>query len=320
MKKLNSLWMLFALAFSACSSDETGIPEAKGNPSADGKTEILLTTGVMQEGGTRGITDNSFTATTFGTNSTIDVNIVENTTATPTTTYGSSGWVTASVTGGSNATAFTTPQYWPTSGNGVKLYAWYPASTATTYWTTARTVFKVPVTQSGSTDLKAFDLMHAPVVTGNPASRGTAIALQFTHKLAKLVVNLAPKTGGTAGITADQLKNATVTIGDVKTTVNVTPATGEVATANTPTGTLKVMDNEAGTTGYALIPAQTLSGTLTVKLKAGGTLTTTLSSFEVQAGKTNTLNVSVSLTAITITTSILNWTANPTAGSADLKL
>ena len=317
MKKLNSLWMLFALAFSACSSDETGIPEVKGNPSADGKTEILLTTGVMQEGGTRGITDNSFTATTFSATSTIDVNIVENTTATPTTTYGSSGWVTASVTGGSNATAFTTPQYWPTSGNGVKLYAWYPVSTATTYWKTARTKFTVPVTQSGTTDLKAFDLMHAPEVIGDPASRGTAIALKFTHKLAKLVVNLTPKD---ASITADQLKNATVTIGSVKTTVTVTPATGAVATATTPTGTLKVMDNEAGTTGYALIPAQTLSGTLIVKLKAGGTLTTTLSSFAVQAGKTNTLNVTVSLTAISITTSIEEWEPNDTAGSADMKL
>jgi len=299
---------VFALTACGSNSDE--------QPRQPGETEIRLSAGLDVEAGTRGITDNSFATTTFSVNSDIDVNIVEDATS-PTTTYGSGGWVTASVTGGGSATVFTTPQYWPTSGNGVKLYAWYPVSTATTYWTTARTKFAVPATQSGTTDLKAFDLMHAPEVTGDPASRGTAIALQFTHKLAKLVVNLTPKD---ASITAAQLENATVTIGSVKTTVNVTPATGGVTTADSPTSTLKVMDDEAGTTGYALIPAQTLSGTLTVTLKAGGTLTTTLNDFEVQAGKTNTLNISVSLTAITITTSILNWTDNPTAGSADMKL
>ncbi len=306
---------VFALTACGSNSDE--------QPRQPGETEIRLSAGLDVEAGTRGITDNSYIGTAFSGGETIDVNIKETNNGTS-ATYGTDGWVTATIAAGGGGT-LTPTCYWPASGAGIDIYAWYPASTATTYWTTAHSVFKVPETQSGSTSHKAFDLMYATPTGGTgtngqtvaATNRAAAINLQFTHKLAKLVVNLTPKD---ASITAAQLENATVTIGSVKTTVNVTPATGGVTTADSPTSTLKVMDDEAGTTGYALIPAQTLSGTLTVTLKAGGTLTTTLNDFVVQAGKTNTLNVSVSLTAISITTSIQEWTPNNTAGSADMKL
>lgn len=308
---------VFALTACTNNSDE--------QPRQPGETEIRLSAGLDVEAGTRGITDNSYTGTAFNGSETIDVNIKETNNGTS-ATYGTGGWVTATIGAGGSGATLSPACYWPASGAGIDIYAWYPASTATQYWTTARSVFKVPETQSGGTSHKAFDLMYATPTGGTgtngqtvaATNRAAAINLQFTHKLAKLVVALAPKSGG--GVTAAQLNNATVTIGDVKTTVNVTPATGAVETATTPTGTLKVMEDEAGTTGYALIPAQTLSGTLTVTLKAGGTLTTTLNDFEVQAGKTNTLNVTVSLTAISVTTSIKAWENNATTGSADMKL
>ena len=187
-------------------------------------------------------------------------------------------------------------------------------------------MFKVPAIQSGSKDHKAFDLMYATPESGTgdahqtvaSSNRTSAINLQFHHKLAKLVVALMPQETN-AGVTAEDLKNATVTIGDVKTTANVVPATGEV-TASTTAETLSVMADEAGTTGYALIPAQTLSGTLTVKLKAGGQMTTNLGSFDILEGHTNTLKVKVSLTDITVTTTIVQWTENNNAGNAELKL
>jgi len=308
---------VFALTACSNNSDE--------QPRQAGETEIRLSAGLDVEAGTRGITDNSYIGTAFSGGETIDVNIKETNNGTS-ATYGTGGWVTATIGAGGSGATLSPTCYWPASGAGIDIYAWYPASTATTYWTTAHSVFKVPETQSGSTSHKAFDLMYATPTSGTgtnnqtvaATNRAAAINLQFTHKLAKLVVTLAPKADG--GITADKLNNATVTIGGVKTTVNVTPATGGVETATTTTGKLKVMDNEAGRTGYALIPAQTLSGTLTVTLKAGGTLTTTLNDFVVQAGKTNTLNVSVSLTAISVTTSIKAWENNATAGSADMKL
>ena len=305
-----------SLVLAACSSDDQLRPE---------ETEIRLSTGLDVKAETRGITDNSYTDTSFSGGESVDVNIKETNNGTS-ASYGTDGWLTATIGASGNGATLSPVCYWPGSGAGIDIYGWYPASTATAYWTTARSVFKVPATQSGSTNHKAFDLMYATPASGTgdahqtvaASNRALPINLQFHHKLAKLVVALMPKDDN-AGVNENDLKNATVTIGDVKTTANVVPATGEV-TASTTAETLSVMADEAGTTGYALIPAQTLSGTLTVKLKAGGQMTTTLDNFEVQEGKTNTLNVKVSLTDITVTTTIVQWTPNDNAGNAELKL
>lgn len=317
MNKNVFLSVAAALMLAACSNDDQLPPE---------ETPIRLSAGLDVAAGTRGITDNSYNATAFNGGETIDVNIVETgSPASPSVTYGPSGWLTATIGASGNGATLSSACYWPGSGAGIDIYAWYPVSTATTYWTTAHSVFKVPANQSGSTDHKAFDLMYAAPVGGEgtnsqtvpSTSRTSAINLQFTHKLAKLVVTLAPKD---ASVTTDDLKNATVTIGSVQTTADVTAATGAVTASTASTETLTIMADEAGVTGYALIPAQTLSGTLSVTLKAGGAMTATLSGFAVLAGQTNTLNVSVSLTDITVTTSIVDWTPNNTTGTADLKL
>ena len=315
MNKNVFLSVAAALMLAACSNDDQLPPE---------ETPIRLSAGLDVAAGTRGITDNSYQATAFNGGETIDVNIKETNNGTS-ASYGTDGWLTATIGDGGNGATLSSACYWPGSGAGIDIYAWYPVSTATTYWTTAHSVFKVPATQSGSTDHKLFDLMYAAPLGGEgtnsqtvpSTSRTSAINLQFTHKLAKLVVTLAPKD---ASVTPDDLKNATVTIGSVQTTANVTAATGAVAASTASTETLTIMADEDGVTGYALIPAQTLSGTLSVTLKAGGEMHATLSGFEVLAGQTNTLNVSVSLTDITVTTSIVNWTPNNTAGNADLKL
>lgn len=318
MNKNVFLSVAAALMLAACSNDDQLPPE---------ETPIRLSAGLDVAAGTRGITDNSYNATVFNGGETIDVNIVETgNPASPSVTYGTSGWLTATIGASGDGATLSSACYWPGSGAGIDIYGWYPAST-TTYWTNAHSVFKVPAAQSGSTDHKLFDLMYAAPVGGEgtnsqtvpSTSRTSAINLQFHHKLAKLVVTLAPKDAS-SGVTTDDLKNATVTIDGVQTTADVTAATGAVTASTASTETLTIMADEAGVTGYALIPAQTLSGTLTVTLKAGGKMTTTLSGFAVLAGQTNTLNVSVSLTDITVTTSIVNWTPNNDAGTADLKL
>lgn len=322
MNKNVLLSVAAALMLAACSNDDQLPPE---------ETPIRLSAGLDVAAGTRGITDNSYKATVFNGGETIDVNIVETgSPASPSVTYGPSGWLTATIGASGAGATLSSACYWPGSGAGIDIYGWYPASTATvtTYWTIARSVFKVPATQSGSTNHKAFDLMYATPESGtgdahqtvDSSTRASAINLQFHHKLAKLVVTLMPKDAN-AGVTDEDLENATVTIDGVKTTADVVPATGVVtASTEAQAETLSVMANEAGTTGYALIPAQTLSGTLTVILKAGGQMRTTLDSFEVQEGKTNTLNVKVSLTDITVTTTIVQWTENNNAGNAELKL
>lgn len=318
MNKNVLLSVAAALMLAACSNDDQLPPE---------ETPIRLSAGLDVAAGTRGITDNSYNATEFNGGETIDVNIVETGSPTsPSVTYGPSGWLTATIGASGDGATLSSACYWPGSGAGIDIYAWYPVST-TTYWATAHSVFKVPATQSGSINHKLFDLMYATPESGTgdahqtvaASNRASAINLQFTHKLAKLVVKLAPKDNS-SGVTTDDLKNATVTIGDVQTTADVTAATGAVTASTASTETLTIMADEDGVTGYALIPAQTLSGTLSVTLKAGGAMAATLSGFEVLAGQTNTLNVSVSLTDITVTTSIVDWTPNNTAGTADLKL
>lgn len=319
MNKNVFLSVAAALMLAACSNDDQLPPE---------ETPIRLSAGLDVEAGTRGITDNSYTGTLFSGGESVDVNIKETAGGTS-ATYGTDGWLTATIGASGNGATLSPVCYWPGSGAGIDIYGWYPASAATTYWTTARSVFKVPATQSGSTtNHKLFDLMYAAPVGGTgtnsqtvaSSTRASAINLQFHHKLAKLVVALKPQDEN-AGVTAEDLENATVTIGDVKTTADVVPATGAVTASNTAEREiLSVMANEAGTTGYALIPAQTLSGTLTVTLKAGGKMTTTLDSFKILEGKTNTLNVKVSLTGITVTTTIVQWTENNNAGNAELKL
>lgn len=318
MNKNVFLSVAAALMLAACSNDDQLPPE---------ETPIRLSAGLDVAAGTRGITDNSYTGTSFSGDESVDVNIKETAGGTS-ATYGTGGWLTATIGASGAGATLSSACYWPSSGAGIDIYGWYPASTAETYWTTARSVFKVPATQNGNTNHKLFDLMYATPESGTgdahqtvaASTRASAINLQFHHKLAKLVVVLTPKDGN-AGVTENDLKNATVTIGGVKTTADVVPATGVVTASTTAdTETLSVMANEAGTTGYALIPAQTLSGRLTVTLKAGGQMTTTLDSFEVQEGKTNTLNVKVSLTDITVTTTIVQWTENNNAGNAELKL
>lgn len=318
MNKNVFLSVAAALMLAACSNDDQLPPE---------ETPIRLSAGLDVAAGTRGITDNSYTGTSFSGDESVDVNIVETgSPASPSVIYGTSGWLTATIGTSGNGATLSPACYWPGSGAGIDIYAWYPVST-TTYWATAHSVFKVPATQSGSINHKLFDLMYATPESGTgdahqtvaASNRASAINLQFTHKLAKLVVTLAPKDAS-SGVTTDDLKNATVTIGDVQTTADVTAATGAVTASTASTETLTIMADEDGVTGYALIPAQTLSGTLSVTLKAGGEMHTTLSGFAVLAGQTNTLNVSVSLTDITVTTSIVNWTPNNNAGTADLKL
>jgi len=321
MNKNVFLSVAAALMLAACSNDDQLPPE---------ETPIRLSAGLDVAAGTRGITDNSYTGTLFSGGESVDVNIKETNNGTS-ASYGTGGWLTATIGDGGNGATLSPVCYWPGSGHGIDIYAWYPVSTATTYWTTAHNVFKVPATQDGNTVHKAFDLMYATPASGtgdahqtvDSSTRASAINLQFHHKLAKLVVALMPQETN-AGVTDEDLKNATVTIDGVKTTADVVSATGAVTASTTAqTETLSVMANEAGTTGYALIPAQTLSGTLTVTLKAGGRMTTTLSGFggfAVLAGQTNTLNVKVSLTDITVTTTIVQWTPNDNAGNAELKL
>ena len=318
MRIINSLLVLLAVVLlAACSSDSPVENTSPTTHDAAVGSEILLSSVVVADpvaqGLTRSTTDNSFTGTAFSTSSRIDVHIVEDSDS-PTTTYGTNGWVAATANGGT--TTFDSPQYWPSSGKGIRTYAWHPLLDSSALgdagWTSlaspSASVYTVPADQSGLT-LSAYDLLFSAPQTVSSTSAGfsreSPVSLVFSHKLAKLVVQLEAGSGISAS-----LQGATIELTEVMRNATVNLVTGAVSAADGATGTLTLMSNGASTTAYALVPAQTLTGVLTVVLPGDDEAVLSTSSginFTVQAGRTNTFTVTVDLTGLTLSTQISPW-------------
>lgn len=212
--------------------------------------------------------------------------------------------------------------YWPSSGNGVNIYAWYPTLGATAL--TAQPEFTVQTNQAST--IATSDLMlgmprKANGTSDNPAKRPAyaaspaAVPLTFHHLLSKIVVVLQAGSG----VTAAQLQNATVTIGTVKTKVKVTSlTTGATTTQATPTGTVTLLDGTSTSlTSYCIVPPQSIAGqkiTLTMKDAAtadgGGKVTYTYTfpaGTTLEASKRYTVTLTVTPYGITATAQITNW-------------
>lgn len=205
-------------------------------------------------------------------------------------------------------------QYWPSSGNGVNIYAWYPTLGATAL--TAQPEFTVQTNQAST--IATSDLMlgmprKANGTSDNPVARyayaasPAAVPLTFHHLLSKIVVVLQAGTG----FTAAQLQNATVTIGTVKTKVKVTSlTTGATTTQTTPTGTVTLLDGTSTSrTGYCIIPPQSIAGQkVRVTLSNGAAYTYTFpTGHATEARKRYTYTLTVTPTAITVTATITDW-------------
>ena len=154
--------------------------------------------------------------------------------------------------------------------------------------------FTVADDQTDDADYKASDLMFASVT--NQAKQTTAVNLAFTHKMAKLVVNI------TAGQGVTSINS--VSILNVKPTVTFDPATGAVGSASGDVATIAV-SNE----GAAVIPAQTINGGLLEIVTDKGTATYSVVSKEFAAGQLYTMNITVNLRAVDTTTAITGWTS-----------
>ena len=316
------------LGLTACSND---IEER-----SDAPTELRLTTEmeVAQDSGgasrvsrTRSVANPQ--TTQFSNNKLIDVFISENNPGTVISSYDQP--LKARADGNGNLTFRNSgntqnfPQYWPTSGNGVNIYAWYPDNVAGTDITATTKTFTVQTNQHG--DITTSDLMFGEpkkddkTTTANPVARtkmvtSQTVPLTFVHLLSKLKVVLTP---GTGSISTDKLKKAQITIGDVKTGVTLNNLkTGQVTTrtgASDPKGTVTILDGtQDETTGYAIIPAQNLNGvTITVKLadSVDGTVykLTLDNTYALDAGKMHTYTIKVNLTELKVSSTITDWAA-----------
>ena len=191
-------------------------------------------------------------------------------------------------------TAPDTPPYYPSAGT-VKLTAWHPSDAAAS--------FTIETDQSTNDAFNASDLMYSNNLTA-VSRTANAVEMQFTHKLAKLVVNITAGTGVTT-ITGVKVKN-------VKPTVSFDSTTGEVGAASgTATDIILFKEGTSGAASGAIVfPSQSLSGALLDIETDQGTATYALAAAKTyEAGKRYALALTVNRAAVG-TTNTITWAAD----------
>ena len=208
-------------------------------------------------------------------------------------------------TGDAGAMTLPTPApYYPMDGiTNVDILAFYPA--------TAGTSFTVLADQTSDDNYTASDLMWATPIT-NQARTTSNVALEFTHKMAKLVVTARK---GTA------IKEVnSVTLMNVKPTVSFNQTDGTIGAASGDAIEVKMVKDETAdmVTGAAVFPAQTIDGQL---LKIGVTMTNDETGFayysvdskSFAANSVYTVDLTVSWPEVSATTAITSWGNGGTA-------
>lgn len=204
---------------------------------------------------------------------------------------GTGSWTDYTFTTG-DAGAMTPPNpgpYYPAGSQNIDIVAYYPA--------TAGTSFTVATDQTADASYKASDLMFASVT--NQAKQAEAVNLAFTHKMAKLNVNI------TAGSGVSSINSLSVL--NVKPSVSFDQATGAVGSASGDATSIAMSNN-----GAVVIPAQTIDGGLLSIVTDKGTATYSVASKEFAAGQLYTINITVNLRAVGTTTAITGWTSEGT--------
>ena len=190
------------------------------------------------------------------------------------------------------------PYYYPTSGNGVNIYALYPTTTK------AGELFTIKDDQSTDANYKASDLMYGKPASNPVSPSANAVNIKFSHLLSKVTINLI------AGANVTSLEGAKVELLGVKpsTTINgysITAASGDATPITVMTAT------ETVTSGSAIIVPQTLPEMFLQVTLGGATLTGKLDSGapELTAGNAYTYNITVNMRggALEIEGSITPW-------------
>lgn len=289
MKKNMIFAAIAALALTACSNDD--------DIKVGGDNAILLTSS-LNVAETRAATDIQTSA--FDAGETVDVYITEHNGGNNPTTYPQPIEYSTAAGG---ALTVGTQYYYPTSGNGVNIYALYPATAAT------GELFTIKEDQSADDNYKASDLMYGKPATNNPVSPSTnAVDIQFTHLLSKVTINLI------AGANVTSLDGAEVKLLGVKPSTTLTAGiNGHSITAASGTATsITVMTaTETVTSGSAIIVPQTLPEMFLQVTLDGATLTGKLASGapELTAGYAYTYDITVNMRggALEIKGSITPW-------------
>lgn len=305
-----------AMTLAACSNDDE---------SDNWAGEIRLSSGLtVQQTDTRAATD--IQSGQFASGEKIDVFISENIQdgqlKSTFTTYPQPLAYTADGNGAMAAPANNQP-YFPTSGNGVNIYAYYPAGTGAVR-TATEVAFSVQTDQSTDANYKASDLMYG-VPAQNPVNRtSSATALTFKHLLSKVTIKLQQGAG------SPTLTDAVVTLKDVKPSTTLNASTGAISDASGEAGNIIVKaKNTTGLDNSAVVVPQTLGiNFIEVALANGGVLTSKdlkdvggnpISNVVLVAGYDYTYTITVNLTSLDVTSAIAPWASTTGTGVAEMQ-
>ena len=193
------------------------------------------------------------------------------------------GYDYTTVAGGS-MTAPSNKPYYPAEGT-VKIVAYHPVDAGST--------FTVAADQTSDDNYNKSDLMFSNNIT-NQAKTSDPVTLQFTHKMAKLVVT------ATAGEDVSEIR--AITLKQVKRQVSFDQTTGDVGEAEVVGSTDVVLFKDGTATtgeGAALIPAQTITGDVIEVVTDLGTATYNVPAGKAFAANTKyTIGITVNRTAV----------------------
>lgn len=240
---------------------------------------------------------------------------------TPTVTYDQNMEYTAD--GAGKLTPPTGKQpYFPTTGNGVNVYAYAPYNAAYTALDGADNTFSVKADQSADGDYIKSDFIWGTPAT-NPVTRtSSAVNIAFNHKLSKINFTITPGTG----FTAADLQEATVSILNTKPDAKVNLKDGTVGAAEgtaAPILAAKFAADATTFTGSAIIIPQELAIStkfIQVTLKNGKTLSYPLEKAMTFAGGTKYIyNITANMESLDVTSTIVDWNTGETiTGNATL--
>lgn len=218
-----------------------------------------------------------------------------------------------------NLTA-TTEMVWPATGD-VNIYAYAPYQSGWAYNTD--NAFTVATDQSTDAGYLASDLVYGTPATNPVAQTESAIALNFTHKLAKLNITIQKADNSEIDLT-----EGSVTIMNTKVATTFNPSTGIVGDATGDVADIKAVSalGTATTVCAVIVPQEVAAGTQLVKIVADGKqlLAKLATATTFVGGKSYNFTVNVGNTTEPVTevtlklgsTSIAEW-GNEDMGSAD---
>lgn len=282
------------MGFAACSSEET-----ESQPGSQANDVINLTSSIAGTRATEELQTNA-----VSTDTKVGVFGISGTTA---VTNGANNPYAVGTDGG--LTADSKDMKWPSDESAkVDLYAYAPYQSSWTAYDNAN-AFSVAADQSTKAGYLASDLLYA--ATKGVSKTGSAVVLNFGHKLARINVKLTK--GDDA---AYDVSSSTVSICGTKTGTTLNPSTGALGEATGSATDIKIGTGvnitATGVTTYGVVVPQSLAaGSQFVKIVADGKILSAklTSAVTLEAGKAynftatigSSTDVALSLGSVTLT-------------------